>query len=239
MYLLRSASSPDPYIMAFEAAGLAARCEPVLQFEFPHQNALAQMLSGAEDYGGLVVTSPRAVRAVAEVLEAHPSCRDTWTAKPAFAVGPKTASALRTAGFTPEGEESGTAAALVDVIARRAPARPLLFCTGNRRRDALPEGLTRAGVAFEEVEVYRTHPRVEIQLPSSNGSDWLLFFSPSGIEAIQQSPAVEAATYRCGAIGPTTAAALRSVGWEPEAVAKEPAPDALVAAVVRAIETEG
>jgi uroporphyrinogen-III synthase len=210
---------------------LEAKCEPVLRFDFPHQAELADRLQRHREYGGLVVTSPRAVRALAMVFDGHPSWRAAWTEQPAFVVGPKTASALRAEGFAPEGETSGSAAALVSVIANKEVDKPLLFCVGNRRRDTLPDGLTDAGIPFEEVEVYVTRTRDDVALPDGARADWLIFFSPSGIEAIRQSPGVAASTFRIGAIGPTTGAALREAGWMPEAVASEPTPEALVDAV--------
>lgn len=169
------------------------------------------------------------------MFAAHPSWRAEWTKKPAFTVGPKTASALRAEGFAPEGEESGRAEELVPVIASSTPERPLLFCAGNRRRDTLPDGLDAAGVPFDEVEVYVTRTRDDIELADGAGRDWLIFFSPSGIEAIRQSPGVDASTFRIGAIGPTTGGALRDAGWPPDAVADEPTPQALVEAVVDAL----
>lgn len=235
IHLLRSGSPPDPYLDAFAEADLEARCTPVLQFDFPHQETLASYLKRPGRYGGLVVTSPRAVRAIADLFSEHPSWRAEWTKKPAFTVGPKTALALRAEGFAPEGEESGRAEELVRVIASNTPERPLLFCAGNRRRDTLPDGLDAAGVPFDEVEVYVTRTRTDIDLADGASCDWLIFFSPSGIEAIEQSPGVDASRFRIGAIGPTTGAALRDAGWPPEAVASDPTPEALVDAVTDAL----
>ena len=227
--LLRSPSAPDPYMQALEEAGFRAACEPVLRFVFPHQQALSERLARPAHYAGLIVTSPRAVRALSDTL-AEPSVQSAaWKAKPAYAVGPRTAEALRALGFAPEGEETGEAAALADYIARRAKGAPLLFLCGNRRRETLPERLREEGVPFEEQVVYETHARADLDLAEHAG--WLAFFSPSGIEAVRQARGVDPSALRFAAIGSTTTAALTEEGWTVEAVAAAPTPAALAAAI--------
>lgn len=227
--LLRSASGPDdPYRHALAAAGFRAVCIPVLSFRFPHQEALRERLAQPERYSGLIVTSPRAVRAMAEVGLEGPG-QTAWSGKRAYAVGPKTADALRELGFVPTGEEAGSAAALASVIAKKKT--PYLFLCGNRRRDELPSALQKAGTPFEELVVYETHLRSGIDFPTAEPDDWLVFFSPSGIEAVTRHAGAPARHYRLAAIGPTTAEALRARERTVEAVAERPSPEGLVAAL--------
>ncbi|NBB75309.1 MAG: uroporphyrinogen-III synthase [Bacteroidetes bacterium] len=227
--LLRSASGPDDaYVRAFEAAGFQARCVPVLTFRFPRQAALRDRLARPSRYAGLIATSPRAVRAIEQAGPDEPFWAH-WTSKPAYAVGPKTAAALRALGVAPQGEDTGRAAALASMIAKTE--KPYLFLCGNRRRDTLPAALQEAGTPYEELIVYETHPRAAIDLPDPDSGDWIVFFSPSGIEALAAASAEAVPAYRVAAIGPTTAAALRDHGWPPEAVAEAPAPSSLVAAL--------
>ncbi len=214
---------------------MRAICVPVLRFTFPHQDALEKRLERIDAFAGLVATSPRAVRALGAALENRPELRRAWQKKQAFAVGPKTAEALRGEGLHPKGQESGSAASLGSVIAKKTPERPLLFLSGSRRRDTLPAGLSAAGVPFVEQEVYRTHTRTHLELSDSVPGDWLVFFSPSGLEAIRQSPGIDIAQYRLAAIGPTTAAALEQAGATVQAVAETPTPRALMAAIQRAL----
>ncbi len=228
--LLRSGSEPDPYVRAFAAAGMEATCVPVLAFAFPHQEALRARLRRPEDYEGLICTSPRAVRALEEALAEGGVDAGAWRAKTAYAVGPKTAAALRALGFAPEGEESGSAEALAAVIANKKQ----LFLCGNRRRDTLPDALGEAGIPFDELVVYETRTRMDVALPEGREGDWLVFFSPSGVEAIESAPGADPSRYRKAAIGATTAAALEEHGWTAEAVADAPTPSALVRAIRRA-----
>jgi uroporphyrinogen-III synthase len=232
--LLRSADRPDRYVEAFAEAGLRAACEPVLAFRFPNQETLIDRLSAADRYSGLVVTSPRAVQALAKAFDERPDLHRAWEQATAFAVGPKTAGDLRLLSLAPAGEEAGGAEALADEIVRRwTPGTgPLLFLAGNRRRDALPDALDAAGVPAEEVTVYHTHLRTALAIPG--GAEWLAFFSPSGVEAVQKAEAVDPGAFRRAAIGPTTAEALEEAGLSADAVAATPSPTGLVDAVTGA-----
>lgn len=242
--LLRQARAEDPYVAAFAAVGWRAVCVPALAFTYPHQAALRARLADAGGYAGLVATSPRAVEALARALDALPAAvRAAWTRRPAYAVGPRTAARLRALGFAPTGADAGTADALAATLAQAhappaaasedaneadaADARPLLFLAGNRRRDALPEGLRAAGVPFAEATVYVTAVRDDLALPPAR---WVAFFSPSGLDAFQASGGAPEA-HRHATLGPTTAAALRDAGLAVHAVADAPTPAALVHAV--------
>lgn len=230
--LLRSCDDPDAYVNAFHEAGRVAECVPVLSFAYPNQDALRQHLLDAASHAALVVTSPRAVRALSDVLDTVPEpVRAVWRQRPSFAVGPKTARRLREAQLKPVGEASGGAEALVRFIEEEAPPGPLLFLCGNRRRDAVPDGLREAGIEVTEQVVYETNTRSDLRVPE--GARWLVFFSPSGIEAVQSAESVDASRYRRAAIGPTTADALAQAGLPADAVAERPAPEPLVDAIVK------
>ena len=228
--LLRSPDDPDPYLQAFDEAGLAAVCEPVLRFAFPHQDALREHLRRGTEYAALVATSPRVGRALHQAFRAEPSLRTQWRGRRAYAVGPKTGRWLRKLGLEVRGKETGTAAALVDHIVSEAPEGALLFLSGNRRRETLPEGLCEGGIEFEERVVYETHTRSTLDLPPPAEAGWLVVFSPSGREALVAAN-VPIASYRLAAIGPTTAGVLRTAGHTVAAVADAPTPEALVQAI--------
>lgn len=227
--LLRNASGPDdPYVAALQGAGFRAACEPVLRFRFPRPDALRERLAAPDAYAGLIVTSPRAVRAI-EQAGGQATGHAAWHEKPAYAVGPKTAAALRRLGWAPRGAEAGDAATLASVIAKKE--KPYLFLSGTRRRDTLPDALDARGIAWDELAVYETHLRSDLALPEADAATWLVFFSPSGRDAVARQGTVRLADYRLAAIGPTTAAALREQGAPPEAVAATPTPAGVVQAL--------
>ncbi len=230
--LLRQPDEPDPYVAAFEAAGFRARCVPVLRFEFVNGAALRERLARPADFGGLVLTSPRA----AEAMERAGPLPAGWGDKPAFVVGPATAAAARTVGLRPEGDGAGEGEALAAHIAEAVIAGPfsppLLFLCGDRRRDALPDRLCAAAVPVEELVVYRTIPEpAALEGLAASPPAWVAFFSPSGVEAALAASGFPWERIARAAIGPTTAAALRDAGHPAAAVAAEPTPAALVSAI--------
>jgi uroporphyrinogen-III synthase len=236
--LLRSPDDemPDRYVAALDRAGWRAACEPVLAFSFPRATALRDRLTAPDPYAGLIATSPRVATALTRALADRDPLHKNWGARRVYAVGPKTADHLRALGLEPQGDETGSAQALATYIVDDAPSGLLLFLSGNRRRDTLPESLRDAGVPFEELVVYETHPRTELDLPAPSGAPWLVFFSPSGLEAVEAQYENSLDEYRLAAIGPTTGKALARAGYSVEAVAEAPSPDGLVAAL-RAADT--
>jgi uroporphyrinogen-III synthase len=229
--LLRSGDESDPYEEALEADGFAVDSLAVLSFDVVHGEALRSALEHPNSYDGLILTSPRAVDALGDALPWLPAENMLWHNKASFAVGPRTADALRSIGFEPQGEESGSAEMLADLICGLTFRRPLLFLCGNRRREVLPDRLHEAGVDFEEICVYVSRPRSDLNWPIGRRPDWIVFFSPSGYEAVRQAHRANLGGARIAAIGATTAAALRSDGWEVAAVAMEPSPAGLRAAI--------
>lgn len=228
VYLLRSPSRPDPYLRRFAAAGWHAENVPALRFEFVSREALGRRLRYAARYGALILTSPRAVEALRLQLEREPDLAGPWRKKPAFVVGPRTGADVEELGFQPLGAESGRADELAEFIISEGPEGPLLFLAGNRSRDLLPERLADAGIEVDECVVYRTIVRED--LPQMEAGSWVVFFSPSGVEAYERSGCRDLEVHRA-AIGPTTAEALTERGLAPEAVAEHPDPDALLRAV--------
>lgn len=227
----RTTHEDDPYVQALGVLSDTVQCTPVLAFDIDPPPTLSVLLARPSCYDGVLCTSPRAVQALEQTLPStHPDYA-AWTAKPAYVVGPRTASAVSAWGGRPVGAETGSADALAEQIVADTPGR-LLFLSGNRRRSTLPRALVHANQVFDEVEVYRTRTRHDIALPDPPA--WLVFFSPSGIEAVRAS-GYELDAYPCAAIGSTTAAALRDEGAAVSAVAAAPTPEALHAALRDAV----
>lgn len=237
VYLFRSGDESDAYEEALDEAGYTGISISVLTFESVHADELREALEHPRSYDGMIFTSPRAVEALASAMGWLPTENVMWHAKSIFAVGPKTAHELRQIGFEPTGEGSGSAGMLAEHIAAGAFERPLLFLCGNRRRDELPDSLRRAGIDIEELCVYESHPRQTLDLTSHPKPDWVVFFSPSGIQAVMPGGYIDFSAVHVAAIGETTAEALRSGGLQVDAIAGAPTPDALVQALLAADRT--
>lgn len=124
---------------------------------------------------------------------------------PVFCVGIKTKEAAENAGYTVEavadyGEE------LAQIIVNGYADRSFTFFSGSLRRDIIPDALTNAGIAFNEIEVYQTLlSPYKINAPL----DGILFYSPSGIESYLKENGITDEV--CFCIGSTTAQALKDV----------------------------
>lgn len=229
------ADGNDPYEHALRSIAYPATCQPVLAFDLQDPRALRVLLQRPARYDALICTSPRAGRALQEILPPNHKLYASWTAKPTYVTGPRTATVIDAWGGQPVGQEAGNATALArriiaDTMADTMADTPasLLFLSGNRRRNTLPQALTEAGCPFDEVEVYRTRIRTDLSLPDPPAT--LVFFSPSGVEAVQRS-GYDLSAYPCAAIGTTTAAALRAGGASGVAVAPTPTPEGVQAAL--------
>lgn len=147
-------------------------------------------------------------------------------------VGPATEAKAIEMGFSKVlGAESGSAVALVDHIVRSEHDR-LLLLTGDKNRDDLPQALDEAGIQFDQLQVYTTSPNPNLQKEISelNTPEWMVFFSPSGFDAVnvylKDFPKI-------ACIGKTTAAHIRSLGYTVTAVAQKPDPASLYHAMFK------
>lgn len=220
-----------PWEKTLRDAGFEVATRPALDFEYEAPEALRRLANHPDQYAGWIFTSSRAVEAFGRAFAATAAQRNAWSAKKVFAVGPGTAAALRSIGYEPEGEESGSAEQLAKHILQQAVAGPLLFLCGDRRRDTLPAILRKAGIAAEEIVVYRTRLRTLRAWPGHKKPDWVVFFSPSGFEAVLQSPGLSLEDLLIAAIGSATAEAVRASGFAVRAVAEKPEPESLAQAL--------
>ncbi|MFW5973201.1 MAG: uroporphyrinogen-III synthase [Bacteroidota bacterium] len=233
VWLLRTPERPDPYESVLREAGYDALSIPVLRFERCNDRTVRGRLARPDEFGGAIITSPRAAEILLDVLSAvDDACARAWMVKPTYAVGPRTAGILSEAGLEVSDGDAGTGRALADLIfVSYRDDRPLLFLAGNRRRNELPDELIEAGVPFEEVTLYRTIPE---SLPEmSTEPDWIALFSPTGVEALATNKAAMARAH-LAAIGPTTAAAIRAAGLIVSAEAERPNPPSLRDAIMAA-----
>ena len=216
---------------ALNEAGFDTQTLPVLTFEYAEQDALYKLLKHPDRYTGLIFTSPRAVEAFSRAFPGTGIEKTGWENKTLFAVGPRTAAAVRSLGYEPEGEGAGSAEQLGAYILKRRTGGTLLFLCGDRRRDVLPSLLREAGVRTEEIVAYRTGLRTLHAWPGDKKPDWVVFFSPSGLEAMRKSPEVSLEGISIAAIGSVTAEAARARGFQVRATAHEPTPEALALAL--------
>ncbi|CAO3638799.1 unnamed protein product [Mucor hiemalis] len=180
-----------------------------------------------------------------------------WNNLPAYIVGPQTAKALHELplfkGHIDDKQHwtvAPRAAELIDLIVQdqQKVRRPkILFLAGDKRRDLIPHGLKSANLEFHEIQSYVTCPHTDLSKSIENlpESDWLVYFSPSGLQFILSTidtatrekflaTSVNNTVTKTAAIGPTTADFIvEELGFSPHVMADKPDAQHLVDAIVQ------
>jgi uroporphyrinogen-III synthase len=200
---------------------------PLLQFE-NFAGALDPILDQIAGFGAIALTSPRGARALGERLRTRAGSGplpDVWVA------GPATATAARRFA-APRRSLAGTGAlALAEAMVAAGVAGPVLYPCGSERRDELPRWLRGAGHVVHEVVCYaaRLAPVVEIRAALTQADLVLIGSLRVMLAAAAAVPAEKRRGLIC--LGPATARAARSQGWEPRAIAELPNVDGVLAAI--------
>jgi uroporphyrinogen-III synthase len=103
------------------------------------------------DFDAVAVTSANALR------HAPPALVESIRGKPLFAIGDRTASLARDAGFATVFEGNGDATGLAGLVAAQLTARSrVLYLCGRVRRPDFEVALLEAGLAVDALETYDT-----------------------------------------------------------------------------------
>jgi uroporphyrinogen-III synthase len=219
---------PLPGHLVLEAAtrGFEVNCLSFIETEPINDTALdARIRELANTAQAVIFTSMNAVEVVAGRLNQKPG----WTV---YCIGHSTRVLVEERLQLPVAGTADDASALADLIIGAGEKKLLFFC-GDIRRDALPVKLREAGIALEEIVVYRT-----IATPERVGKEYraILFFSPSAVESYFSSnrPPSGAVLF---AIGSTTAAAIAERYDGTIITADAPGKEALVRRAMEYFET--
>ncbi|KAF9221800.1 tetrapyrrole biosynthesis uroporphyrinogen III synthase [Gyrodon lividus] len=258
---------PDRYEAEFEARGYTPLSIPVLETVTVSLKVLKEkILLGPKEQGlsGVIITSKRAVGAWSEAVkmisqDPHIETSDNsvnWGAIPFYVVGDATAAAaskIQTnfpsfSHLAPTlirgGSQSGTAERLAYFLLEEVPSRDnetrkLLYLTGDKNRDTLPQILSTSNIDLDALEVYRTKGSSSFptdlkstleRAPIGNQADstqnwgWVVYFAPSAAEFVTPflhnvfrlggldtypQTSTEKPTLKIAVIGPTTASFLQ------------------------------
>ena len=235
--LVKSAGRADAFGRALREAGFV----PVLvspfqrevitdgEREFTDALAFAVGLTDMAASGGAGATTWVAVTS-AQALPALEAAGHFLRGVRIAAVGGGTAMSLNAAGL-PAGVVGDAGGAALGLAMLRAGLRPGSVVFHPCNEDARPEFarvLTEAGVDVRAIPVYRMIPDVVGERSAVGAFHAVVVASP---RLAQRAMELFPARPPVVAVGRTTAAALRDLGWPPVAVAASPSPVDVAAAV--------
>ncbi|MEC5197972.1 uroporphyrinogen-III synthase [Arthrobacter sp. PL16] len=248
--------------------GMTVYALPLTDAELPVDVGAASrelLALGRGEYRWLVVTSGNAVNALELLTRSGggtlAGAVATGGARVA-AVGSATARLLTDAGITVDlVPEDASSLGLLRAFERGNGG--VLLPQADLAPDDLRAGLTGLGWSVRRIEVYRTVPypadparRVPgvveqgtpppllapdgvVALASSGVQPAVVFTAPSAVLQFRERLADGPLAFHPVAIGRTTAAALRTQGWGPGAIATDPTPQGIAAAVEEAFRSDG
>ena len=240
--LLTRAKPDDAIARALQAAG--AHVDALaLTVSTPLESA---QLDAARDrladggYAWVVFSSWRAARAVVSGL---PRARSLGTR--IAAVGEATARWVSDhAGASVDLTGAGSAAALLECFpAAASGARPVLIPRSAAAPDTLPDGLSSLGWSVEAVDAYTTTPADAADIPDDIAGnfraghyDAAVLTASSQARALPPLLGMPPPSTRVVTIGAPTAATARRQGIAVAAQASSPTPDAIVRALIDALD---
>jgi len=208
--------------------------------------ALLSVLGRLAAFDWVVFTSANGVEHTWRALERGGLGRDAFGGARFAVVGTATGEALASRGVTAhlqakEFRGEGVATALLEAIRAVGGSPRVLLLRAQEARDVLPEALRSAGVAVEDVAVYRTRASAEggasIRRQLAEGAvDVVVFSSGSTVDAVcdalGESAAEALARVTVACLGPVTVTSARARGVRVDVVP----PVATFASVIDALD---
>ncbi|TMJ15235.1 MAG: uroporphyrinogen-III synthase [Alphaproteobacteria bacterium] len=245
MAVLVTRPHPDSEISAeaLRGRGFEVLLAPMLRFE-----PVAFLDDAEVDYGAVIATSANALRAIEPQLAAS-----RLTKLPLFAVGERTASLARKAGFSNVIAAQGDAAGLRDLVLECVRARALkkasvlLYLAGADLSRDLAGELGERGFSVVTQTTYRmipvaSLPRAVCDAFAGNAVEAVLHYSRRSARAFLEAVRADGVEISALAIphcciSPAVATILRDAGANQVMVAASPDEKALFEALVRALRS--
>ncbi|HTM57839.1 MAG TPA: uroporphyrinogen-III synthase [Candidatus Udaeobacter sp.] len=213
----RDEPADGPLSTALREHGLEpVACPAVRELPAPDPIALRESALAADGYDWIIAASTRAVRALIDARGG----RALAPRLKAGAVGGATAEALRQSGLTDVvvAAEPGAEGLLRELLRSRSfRGERVLLPRAAEGRDVLASGLREAGASVDEVVAYVTAAEIEDSIRETWERERpaaAVIASPSAARALADAVGIDTlcALAAIVAIGPTTGAALASLG---------------------------
>jgi uroporphyrinogen-III synthase len=238
----RAASQCEELTQKLENAGAMVLAHPVIRIEPPTDMArLDNCLARIADFSLLIFLSSNAVRSFTSRVNQRQfdDSRSSFIA----AIGKGTSAALQRAGFSvsfsPEHSNSESMAdATIEFANHHQLTKPVLILRADRGSDVLPSRLSDAGVAFEQVAMYRSVDVTEaesgiLQRFATGDINWVTLTSSAiaGNVATLFGDLIRSQGVKLVSISPATTAAAIQSGLKVHAEAEPYNTDGLVDAI--------
>lgn len=231
---------PDKFVNVLEESNFDVRPICCLNFQFKNLDRLRAELNNAEDYEGLIFTSPRSVHAAQKACDTQTEIVSPWSNKNNYCVGESTNELARSLlNLETLGKESGNAqnlaSLIVDIHSKCPVLKPFLFPSGNLKQEVLETALQEHSIDVQCLEVYETiqHPdlRKSIEDLEPLKIDFIVYFSPSGVKfslPILRSLEIDLQNCKIVAIGPSTRKCLEENNLQCYKMCSKPTPESLL-----------
>jgi uroporphyrinogen-III synthase len=154
--------------------------------------------------------------------------------KSVFCVGIKTKELLELNGFQVD-VYMDYASELAEIITLIYNQESYTFLSGNLRKETLPKALKRAGITFNEIEVYQTK-LAPFKISDKEKFDGIMFFSPSAVESYLTNNKIK--NEICFCVGNTTAKTLETNKIKNIVIAEVPLIEEVIEEVIEYYKTE-
>ncbi|MDP8244839.1 MAG: uroporphyrinogen-III synthase [Candidatus Hinthialibacter antarcticus] len=242
LLLLRSEDDMEASAQAVrERGGVAVAC-PMICIRPPKDtSALDAAIQKINHFDWIVFTSPHAVRFFFQRVDEKKIERNSFQVIQIAAIGPSTVNALseQKIPVTFQAEKANAVEFIKEFPAQfRIKGQRIFLPLSDIALRTMPDGLTNAGAIVSEAVAYENAaaeslPDEARTLLQNQEIDWALFTSPSTVRNLFQCLKSENINpkFQSASIGPSTSAALRELGMEPDVEADPHTFDGLLDAI--------
>ncbi|HTQ37912.1 MAG TPA: uroporphyrinogen-III C-methyltransferase [Pirellulales bacterium] len=223
---------------------LGAEClvQPAIEISAPDDwQPVDAALARLSDFDWLVFSSVNGVQFLLDRLLATGRDVRQLAGMKLAAIGPGTAEELANYHLRVDGQpaEVYRAEALAELLAQDARGKKFLLARASRGREVLAETLRAAGGLVEQIVVYKStdvaqaDPEVAAAVKAGR-IDWVTVTSSAIARSVARMFGEDLRRAKIVSISPVTTAALRELGFQPTAEAKQYTMDGVVAAILAA-----
>ncbi|CAO1394116.1 unnamed protein product [Diamesa serratosioi] len=212
---------------------------PTLDFVYKNLTELKEKLKNANDYSGIIFTSPRSINAIVKSLRDEKLPAE-WSLLKNYSVGESTYNLAQSLlHLKTHGKEAGNAKDLANIIVKDneevVKENPFLFPSGNLKQDILEKSLNAHNIKVTPIEIYETIAHLSLKTSinnlKDNNVDYIVYFSPSGLKftlPILMDCNFDFNSLKLIALGPSSKKAIEEQDLKCYKMCEKPTPESLL-----------